>query len=51
MFRGSYLFALVSVLLYIGGASAQDALAKAEQPAKVTKAAKTLSPRPVPPPG
>lgn len=47
MFRGSYRFTLVLVLLYIGVATVQDAPAKAKKPAQ---AAKTSSPPPVPPP-
>lgn len=50
MFRGSYRFTLVAVLLSLDIAATQDALAKAEKPAKAAKAAKTPSPRPVPPP-
>ena len=50
MFRGSYRFTLVAVLLSIGIAATQAAPAKAEKPRKATKAAKTPSPPPVPPP-
>jgi hypothetical protein len=50
MFRDSYLFTLVLVLLCVGIAAAQDAPAKAKKPQKATKAAKTLSSPPVPPP-
>ena len=50
MFRGSYRFTLVAVLLSLGIAAAQAAPAKAEKPQKATKAAKTPSPPTVPPP-
>jgi hypothetical protein len=50
MIRGFYLFTLVSVLLSVGIAAAQDAPAKAKKPQKATKAAKAPSPPPVPPP-
>ena len=50
MFRGSYRFTLVLVLLSLGLAATQAAPAKAKKPAKVAKAAKTPSPPPVPPP-
>ena len=50
MFRGSYRFTLVLVLLYIGIATVQEAPAAAKKPAKAAKAAKTPSPPSVPPP-
>ena len=48
MFRGSYRFTLVAVLLSLGIAAAQAAPAKAEKPQKAAKAAKTPSPPTVP---
>jgi hypothetical protein len=50
MGKGFYLFALVSMLLYVGTAGAQDAQPKAKKPPKAAKTAKTPSPPPVPPP-
>ena len=50
MFRGSYRFTLVAVLLFLGISTTQAAPAKAEKPRKAAKAAKTLSPPTVPPP-
>src|SRR4030095_2731204 len=50
MFRGSYLFTLVLVLLYIGIATVQDAPAEGKKAEKAAKAIKTIRPPPVPPP-
>jgi len=50
MIKGFYLFVLVSVLLYVGSAAAQDAPSKAKKPAKAAQTAKTPSSPPVPPP-
>jgi hypothetical protein len=50
MVKSFYLFALASMLLYVGSAAAQDAAPKTKKPQQAAKAAKTSSPPPIPPP-